>query len=78
MVDIVHGAYPSMVTLKDGSTLIVYYEEGEGSNIRARRFLATRKGHPVAGYLGGCAPRSHRVSVIAVSGMPPLTMLSQT
>jgi hypothetical protein len=38
------GAYPSMVTLKDGTTLIVYYEEGEGSSIRARRFLATRKG----------------------------------
>lgn len=43
-VDDVIGAYPSMVTLKDGTTLIVYYEEGEGSSIRARRFLATRKG----------------------------------
>ena len=32
------GSYPSMVTLKDGSTLIVYYEEGEGSDIRARKF----------------------------------------
>lgn len=37
-VDYHTGAYPSMVTLKDGSTLIVYYEEGDGSNIRARRF----------------------------------------
>jgi len=26
----------SMVNLKDGSVLIVYYEEGEGSSIRAR------------------------------------------
>ena len=27
-----------MVTLNDGSTLFVYYEEGDGSNIRARKF----------------------------------------
>ena len=37
-VDSVIGAYPSMVNLKDGSVLIVYYEEGAGSNIRARKF----------------------------------------
>ena len=43
-VDSVGGAYPSMVTLNDGSILIVYYEEGPGSNIRARRFRATRQG----------------------------------
>lgn len=43
-VDDVGGAYPSMVTLKDGTTLIVYYEEGEGSSIRAKRFLATHTG----------------------------------
>jgi hypothetical protein len=35
-VDSVGGAYPSMVTLKDGSILIVYYEEGHGSSIRAK------------------------------------------
>ena len=46
-VDNCYGAYPSMVTLKDGSTLIVYYEEGEKtdvgkkSNIRARKFRIT-------------------------------------
>lgn len=38
LVDDFIGAYPSMVTLKDGSILIVYYEEGEGSSIRAKRF----------------------------------------
>lgn len=38
MVDDVLGAYPSMVNLRDGSVLIVYYEEGAGSDIRARRF----------------------------------------
>lgn len=37
-VDAVIGAYPSMVNLRDGSVLIVYYEEGEASNIRSRRF----------------------------------------
>ena len=30
------GAYPAMVNLKDDSVLIVYYEEGGKSNIRAR------------------------------------------
>lgn len=43
-VDSVIGAYPSMVTLNDGSILIVYYEEGEGSSIRARKFKATASG----------------------------------
>lgn len=37
-VDPVIGAYPSLVNLRDGSVLLVYYEEGDGSNIRARRF----------------------------------------
>lgn len=44
LVDSVGGAYPSMVTLKDGSILIVYYEEGHGSSIRAKRFRATHQG----------------------------------
>ena len=43
-VDGVGGAYPSMVNLKDGSVLIVYYEEGSGSSIRAKRFRAKRDG----------------------------------
>ncbi len=37
-VDDCIGAYPSLVNLRDGSVLIVYYEEGAGSNLRARRF----------------------------------------
>jgi hypothetical protein len=44
LVDEVGGAYPSMVNLRDGSVLIVYYEEGAGSSIRAKRFRATRQG----------------------------------
>jgi sialidase-1 len=43
-VDSVGGAYPSMVNLKDGSVLIVYYEEGPGSSIRCKRFRATKSG----------------------------------
>lgn len=43
-VDDFIGSYPSMVTLKDGSTLIVYYEEGEGSSIRARKFNIKEQG----------------------------------
>ncbi len=39
-----HGAYPSMVALKDGSILIVYYEEGDGSSIRARKFNVSKQG----------------------------------
>ncbi len=44
LADHVGGAYPSMVTLKDGTILIVYYEEGAGSSIRAKRFRATPAG----------------------------------
>lgn len=44
LVDEMGGAYPSMVNLRDGSVLIVYYEEGEGSSIRAKRFRATHHG----------------------------------
>ena len=43
-VDTVGGAYPSMVNLKDGSVLIVYYEEGPGSSIRCKRLRATKSG----------------------------------
>jgi hypothetical protein len=43
-VDAVGGAYPSMVDLVDGSILIVFYEEGAGSNVRARRFKVTLEG----------------------------------
>jgi hypothetical protein len=38
------GAYPSMATLKDGSILIVYYEEGDKSSIRARKFRVDNGG----------------------------------
>ena len=47
LVDTVGGAYPSMVNLKDGTVLIVYYEEGAGSSIRCKRFRATNR-HRVA------------------------------
>lgn len=43
-IDSMSGAYPSMVNLKDGTVLVVYYEEGPGSSIRAKRFRATAKG----------------------------------
>ena len=43
-VDHYGGAYPSMVELKDGSILIVYYEEGYNSNIRAKKFRVTDTG----------------------------------
>jgi sialidase-1 len=42
LVDAVFGAYPSMANLKDGSVLIVYYEEGAHSAIRAKRFRAAK------------------------------------
>jgi len=38
------GAYPSMVNLKDDTVLVVYYEEGQGSDIRARRLRAGKEG----------------------------------
>jgi hypothetical protein len=44
VVDDVVGAYPSMVQLQDGSVLIVYYDEGCPSSIRAKRFRITPAG----------------------------------
>ena len=38
LLDAVRGAYPSCVELRDGTVLAVYYEEGAGSAVRARRF----------------------------------------
>jgi sialidase-1 len=38
LVDETLGAYPSTVELKDGTILVVYYEEGKGSGIRTYRF----------------------------------------
>jgi sialidase-1 len=43
-IDSVGGAYPSTVELKDGSVLVVYYEEGKESAIRARHFQLTGNG----------------------------------
>ena len=37
-IDTVGGAYPATVELKDGSLLVVYYEEGSGSAVSVRRF----------------------------------------
>lgn len=43
-IDSVGGAYPSTVELKDHTVLVVYYEEGEGSAVRAARFRVTGDG----------------------------------
>lgn len=44
VLDEVIGAYPSTVELKGGSVLVVYYEEGEGSAVRAARIRLRQKG----------------------------------
>jgi prepilin-type N-terminal cleavage/methylation domain-containing protein/prepilin-type processing-associated H-X9-DG protein len=41
VIDPLVGAYPSMVNLNDGSVLVTYYEEGNGSNIRSRVITIT-------------------------------------
>jgi sialidase-1 len=43
-IDTTPGAYPSTVELKDGTVLVVYYEEGAGSAVRARRFKVKADG----------------------------------
>lgn len=43
-LDSVIGAYPSTVELKDKSVLVVYYTEGSGSHIRAKRFRVVPQG----------------------------------
>lgn len=44
VLDEVIGAYPSTVELRDGSVLVVYYEEGEGSAVRAMRLRVLKEG----------------------------------
>jgi hypothetical protein len=44
LIDETPGAYPSTVELKDGTVLAVYYEEGENSAVRARRFRLNAAG----------------------------------
>ena len=44
VIDAVIGAYPSTVALNDDSVLVVYYEEGDASAIRASRFRLTADG----------------------------------
>jgi len=43
MIDKFIGAYPSMVQLKDGRVLCLYYEEGKGSAIRAATIRIERR-----------------------------------
>jgi sialidase-1 len=43
-IDSTIGAYPSTLERKDGTILVVYYEEGAGSGIRARRFRLKAEG----------------------------------
>jgi sialidase-1 len=43
-IDTTLGAYASTVELKDGTVLVTYYEEGQGSAVRARRFKLTPEG----------------------------------
>ncbi|MEX2114521.1 MAG: exo-alpha-sialidase [Pirellulales bacterium] len=43
-IDAVIGAYASTVELKDHTVLVVYYEEGDASAIRAARFRVTADG----------------------------------
>lgn len=43
-IDTTGGAYPSTIELRDGTILVIYYEEGEGSAIRARRFKLEANG----------------------------------
>jgi hypothetical protein len=43
-IDSTPGAYASTVELKDGTVLVVYYEEGSGSAVRARRFKLKEAG----------------------------------
>jgi len=50
VIDSVGGAYPSTVELEDGTLLVVYYEEGTGSAVRARRIRLTPDGIESVGW----------------------------
>lgn len=44
LVDTVGGAYPATVELKDGTIMVIYYEEGGGSGVRVQRFRVKEDG----------------------------------
>jgi len=73
LVDDRIGAYPSLVERGDGSILIVYYEEGAGSNVRARRFRVGPGGVEWLTFDGGAvyrrddAPRDSGAPAVRVS-----------
>lgn len=70
-VDDTLGAYPSMVNLEDGSVLIVYYEEGEGSSIRARRFRVSESGVEWVAIKDGWTPAATLTSCVRIWDAAP-------
>ena len=70
-VDGVIGAYPSMVNLDDGSVLMVYYEEGEGSSIRAKRLRASKDGIEWLPVDAGRAPQATLVEQYKIWDQAP-------
>lgn len=70
VIDTVTGAYPSGVELKDGSVLCVYYEEGDKSAVRARKF---RLCAPNTFWFGGAGSRIEFVPWSGPQGTMPLS-----
>ncbi len=50
LIDTVGGAYPATVELKDGTILVIYYEEGSGSAVRVKRFRVKADGLETLGW----------------------------
>jgi len=66
-IDETPGAYPSTVELKDRTILVVYYEEGEHSAIRARRFRLTGNGIE---FVGGSMVTASGTSLAGLPAAP--------
>lgn len=70
IVDEVYGgAYPSIVDLRDGTQLITYYEEGSGSNIRAKRFSVSETGVEWLPVVPMYASEPDAVSLVVTGGI---------
>jgi sialidase-1 len=70
VVDSVYGgAYPSIVDLNDGTELITYYEEGDASDIRVKRFRATTDGIEWLPVEPMHAPEPGTISLLVTAGI---------
>lgn len=70
VIDTMGGAYPSIVDLRDGTELVVYYEDSTappGANIRVKRFRATMAGIEWLPVVSSPIPEPGTISLLLIA-----------